>query len=128
MFSKPIREFMSTRITTVPSDQNLRTAIHHMARANVGAIIVVEDGKPVGIFTERDLLKRVVAKNVHIDGLTVGQVMTPKIISFPPDTPLLEVVKKMYTMAIRHMAIMEGGKVIGVFSLRDCLRLMLVPQ
>ena len=59
---KPIREIMSTQIAMMDEQTMLHEAIGSMAKANIGALIVTQGGKPAGIFTERDLLKRVVAK------------------------------------------------------------------
>ena len=119
---KPIREVMSTKITMVESKTPLQDAIASMASANIGAIIVQENGQPKGIFTERDLLKRVVGKGLPLEGVTIGDVMTPKIISVGPETILKDVVKKMYTMAIRHIVIEENSQVVGIFSIRDVMR------
>ena len=122
MLDLPIKDAMSTKITMAEKSENLNATIQKMAIANIGAVIIVENEKPIGIFTERDLLKRVVAKNITVKKVTIGQVMTPKIISVTPDTKMSEVLKKMYTNAMRHMVIMENDKLIGIFSLRNLLR------
>ena len=123
---KLVSEVMSERVTTLESTVNLLQAIQTMARANIGALVVVDQGDPVGIFSERDLLKRVIAKGISPRDTTLGAVMTPKLICVPPSTPIKEVVQKMYTMAIRHMLVMEGGQLKGIFSQRDMMRHLLV--
>lgn len=128
LLHRPIQELMSTHITTVAPEENLQRAVETMAHSNIGAIIIVSNNTPVGIFTERDLLKRVVAKGLTPENTTVGTVMTPKIISVTPNQPVVDVIQKMYTMAIRHMAVMQEGQLLGIFSIRDLMRHLLVPD
>jgi len=126
MLDKPIQEAMTKEIMTVESHENLLETVKKMANANIGAVIVTENSQPIGIFTERDLLKRVVAKNILAEQKSVKDVMTAKLITASPQTTIREVVQKMYTMAMRHMVIKEGEQVVGIFSLRDLLRRLLV--
>ncbi len=87
---------------------------------NIGSIIVTnEEGRAIGVFTERDLL-RLVASNVGLDALTVGDVMSRNVIVIEEDASLIKAVHIMAKHGIRHLPIVdEDGKVIGIISIRD---------
>ncbi len=91
-----------------------------MNERNIGSIIVTdEEGRAIGVFTERDLL-RLVASNVGLDALTVGDVMTRNVIVIEEDASLIKAVHLMAKHGIRHLPIVdEDGKVIGIISIRD---------
>lgn len=98
-------------------------AIEKMARHNVGSILVMENSlRLVGIFTERDLLQRVAAKNLDMKRTRLGDVMTADVIVVSSETPRSEVRRIMDTHQIRHIPVSDGNHVIGVISLRDVLR------
>lgn len=88
---------------------------------NIGSIIVTnEEGRVIGgVFTERDLL-RLIANNVNIDALTVGDVMTKDVIVIEEDASLIKAVHIMAKHGIRHLPIVdEDGRIIGIISIRD---------
>ena len=108
---------------TITAHRTLREAIHLMLEHNIGALMVVDDaGKLLGIFSERDLLKKVAGLHVDYGGLPVGQFMTPK-----PETVVLTdtlnfVLHKMDGGGYRHVPVVEDGKPVNVISVRDMLR------
>jgi CBS domain-containing protein len=76
----------------------------------------------LGILTERELLTRVVAKGVDCDKTTVREVMTPKPICVPPETPVSEAVVLMIERGFRHLPVVTAQqRILGVFSVRDAL-------
>lgn len=98
-------------------------AVNKMARHNVGSILVLNRKRQLaGIFTERDLLRRVVLEGRDPRQTKIGDVMTPEVIVVRPDTPRREVLQLMNTQNIRHVPVADGTTVIGVVSLRDLLR------
>lgn len=98
-------------------------AVEKMSRHNVGSILVMKNPHHlVGIFTERDLLQRVAAKNLDPKGTKVEDVMTGDVIVVSSETPHNEVRRLMDTHHIRHIPVSDGKHVIGVISLRDVLR------
>ncbi|MEX0600926.1 MAG: CBS domain-containing protein, partial [Rhodothermales bacterium] len=95
-------------------------AVEKMTRHNVGSILVMKNNHQlVGIFTERDLLHRVAAKNLNLQQTKIGDVMTSDVIVVSSDTPRGEVRR---LMDIRHIPVSDGKHIIGVISLRDVLR------
>ena len=122
MLPKTVGEVMSTRITPVAKGTPLREVVRRMALNNIGAILVTDGDTPIGLFSERDLLKRVVAAGVDVDKVTVDSVMTAKMVSVSPRDAFRDLVVKMHAGNFRHLPVMEGGKVVGWVSVKDLLR------
>jgi CBS domain-containing protein len=91
-----------------------------MQRQNVGAVIVKDYGRLVGILTERDML-RAMAARVHTSEARVRQFMTADPITAPQDMPLDEAAKVMLDNGLRHLPVLDGATVLGVVSLRRVL-------
>ncbi len=107
-------------LSTAP-DAPVQDAAERMAARHVASILVVEDGALKGIFTERDLLQRVVAAGLDPGETSIAQVMTPDPISLDGRRPGFEAMRTMYEKEIRHIVVtgLTGG--YGVVSMRDFL-------
>ena len=92
-----------------------------MAEHRVGCILVMEDDKIKGIFTERDLLNSVVAKGLSPDKTPISQVMVKTVCTIDINETVEAGYQKMQTTKCRHLPIMEHGKVVGMFTMRDIL-------
>jgi CBS domain-containing protein len=92
-----------------------------MAAKNVGAILVVDDGRLVGIFTERDLLVRVVARGLDAHVTQLGEVMTRSPQTIDPDKPFGYALLVMHEKGFRHLPVVDGGKPIGIVSSRSAM-------
>lgn len=98
-------------------------AARRMSQHNIGSILVMESGRRlVGIFTERDLLQRVVVKLRDPKTTRIGDVMTQDVVVVAADTPRAEVLQMMEKFHIRHVPVSDGKQILGVISLRDVLR------
>lgn len=96
-----------------------------MARHNVGAILIMEfSGDLLGIFTERDLLKRVVVEGRLPDETPISDVMSRDVVMVTQDTPVSDVLTLMNERHCRHIPVAAGSRLLGVVSLRDLLRYM----
>lgn len=104
------------------SSDNVRSAAKHMADSSVGALAVLSGGKLVGIFTERDLMTRVVARDLDPDKTEVAAVMTGDVLVASSGERLDEAVSKMKSQNCRHLPIVDDGKLVGMISLRDLLQ------
>ena len=112
----------SAVIFTAP-ETSVADATARMSRHNIGSILVIEGNRElVGIFTERDLLKRVVVPGLDPRKVTISQVMSTNVIVVSADTPVVDVLKLMNECNCRHIPVATGQQVIGVISLRDILR------
>src|SRR6187200_3324280 len=105
-----------TFITVAPED-TLGEVAERMSAQNVGAVIVKDFGRLIGILTERDLLKAMAAR-VHTSEARVRQWMTPDPITITPEVPLDEAAQIMLDNNFRHLPVMDGSAVIGYVSLR----------
>lgn len=124
MFSSamPLSELMIKNVKSIEFGATIDEAARKMAEANIGSLIITEGEKLLGILTERDILKEVVAKNVRPSDVGVEEVMAYPLISMPPDTPVSLAIEKMSKLRIRRMPVMEKGKLLGIVCARDVFR------
>jgi CBS domain-containing protein len=92
-----------------------------MAKKNVGAVMVVENERLVGIFTERDLLVRVVARGLDAHATQLAEVMTRAPQTIDPDKPYGYALLVMHEKGFRHLPVVESGKPIGIVSSRTAM-------
>lgn len=111
------------RIVSVGSAATVRAAAEAMATANVGCTAVIEENRLVGILTERDLVQRVLVKELNIDQTHVSEIMTRKVVAGKADDPIGKAAQLMREHHIRHLPVTDkSGALIGVLSIRDLLR------
>jgi CBS domain-containing protein len=111
-------------ITSALADTSVRAAAVAMANQQVGAIMVVDDkGLLTGLFTERDVLNRVVAKGLDPDKTPLSAVMTEKLLTATADKPLSHALHMMFEGGFRHVPVVENGKPVGMVSARNALGL-----
>lgn len=109
----------------VSPDDTVMTAVDVSLPAKVGAVTVVEGRKLVGVFTERDLMYKVVHKRMDPDKTLIRQVMTSPVITIPANMPVEEVLQMMLEKHIRHLPISQDGKTAeGMLSIRNVLQFM----
>ena len=107
-------------IAVQPSDTVLQAA-NLMNDRNIGGVVVLDGDRLAGIFTERDVLRRVVAQALDPSDITVAEVMTTPVITCPPDLTLEDCAAIMTTRGVRHLPVQEGGELAGVVTIRDLL-------
>lgn len=119
---KQIAEIIEDQVLTVIDPSlSVRNAAQKMAEKNIGAVAVVASGKLAGIFSERDLMARVVAKGLDPDGTTVDDVMSKDLVIADPSDDLDDALEKMYSIHARHLPVVQNGKLVGMVSIRDLL-------
>jgi CBS domain-containing protein len=97
-------------------------ALELMAAKNCGAVLVLENDKLVGIFTERDYSRKVVLKGKTSKTTTVGELMTSEVLYVGPDDTIENCMALMTEHRTRHLPVMEGGKLVGVISIGDVVK------
>ncbi|MFQ5505629.1 MAG: cyclic nucleotide-binding/CBS domain-containing protein [Planctomycetota bacterium] len=97
-------------------------AIQLMAERKLGLLPVLEDDKLIGVFSERDLLRRVIVKKLSLEDTRLREVMTPDPVTASPLDSRESAIRKMRERGCRHLPIMEGGKVVDMLSMKDLLR------
>jgi CBS domain-containing protein len=111
---------MRTQLVTARPDQTAAEAIRTMLDAGVGSVVVCEGPEPVGIFTERDVLR--LAGNGAAFGTTLlRDVMTPNPLTASADDGILAAAQLMGERNLRHLPVVEGGNLVGIVSIRDVL-------
>jgi CBS domain-containing protein len=119
-----IKEILSDReLYTVNKGTTIRNAVMYMAEKKVGLVPIMDDGKLVGVFSERDLVRRVIAQNKSLDETKVEDVMSTKLIIADMNEANESVLAKMKEANTRHILIIENEKLIGVLAMRDLLEL-----
>jgi CBS domain-containing protein len=108
-------------LTVLSSDSNVREAAQTMSERNIGAAAVVDDGRLAGIFSERDLMSRVVAKGLDPAGTTVGLVMSKELVVASSNEDVDSALQKMQAIRARHLPVVDDGKLVGMISIRDLL-------
>jgi CBS domain-containing protein len=122
MPTRPIRELISNQTLFVATPRStVSEACALMKAGNVGAIAIVENGRLCGIFTERDVVYRVLAEELEPHATRLEQVMTPAPQAIAPDRPFGHALHLMYEGGFRHVPVVEGGKLVGMVSARDAL-------
>jgi CBS domain-containing protein len=117
-----IRDVIAARkAPTTSSHTTVADAARLMKEHKVGAILIVDEGKVVGIFTERDAVFRVVAADKDPKTTRVSSAMTKKPRTIEPDRPLGHALHIMYEGGFRHVPVVEKGKPLGMISARDAL-------
>ena len=123
MIMTPVREIIQRDQPLVgrPED-TVQAAAEEMAEHGCGSILVCDGEKLAGIFTERDLLVRVIAAGLEPPKTKLGDVMTADPDTVDASTPVVEAIRRMDEFGYRHVPVMERGRVIGVVSWRDLPR------
>jgi CBS domain-containing protein len=107
-------------LATLPASASVREAATLMRSRHIGSVLIVAaDGKLEGIFTERDVVCRVVADHKDPDKTRLGAVMTARPASAAPETTAIDALRRMHDGGFRHLPIVKDGKPIAIVSRRD---------
>lgn len=112
------------QVYSVPPTASVFDAVAEMNRHRVGAIFVLEEGRLVGIFTERDVLRRVVGAGADPLRTRVADVMTRDVVRIGPQTTLEETTVLFTEKRCRHFPVVEEGRLVGTISIGDISRWM----
>lgn len=120
-----ILERKGNRIYAVGADSTVFEALELMAEADIGGVLVIDDGVLKGIFTERDYARKIVLKGLVSRNVKVGQMMTANPVTVPPTAPLNGVMQTMTRRRFRHLPVVDGDTVVGVVTIGDVLKAVL---
>ncbi|MEM3103514.1 MAG: CBS domain-containing protein, partial [Candidatus Nitrosocaldus sp.] len=125
MLMKRVTEIMSEGpVDVVEKGLNVFYAANVMKERARGSLVVVDDGKPVGIVTERDIVRRVVAEGRSPSATKVGDIMSAPLISVGPEATVAAAVRVMYENGIRRLPVVENDRVVGMLTVTDLARAM----
>lgn len=115
-------------LVTIPSSTTVIQALQVFAEWNIGAVLVMEDDKLLGIFSERDYARKVTLQGRSTATTRVHEVMTSSVVCVRADTHASECLALITEKRIRHLPVKEEGKVIGVLSIGDLVRDAIAEQ
>lgn len=117
-----VKDVMTSPVITISEDGIVHEAAKLMDKNDLGCIVVTDKkGKPVGIITERDLITRVLSKNLLSSKVKAKKVMTSPLLTIDPDEPLVEAARKMSRLNVRRLGVIYKGSLAGLVSSKDIL-------
>ncbi len=120
---KKLRDIMRPGfLYAVQRDATVREAVEVMTARNVGIVIVLEGDRLAGVFSERDVVRRVVNRALDPDRTPVVDVMTAQLVVGAPDEDYQSAMRKMDQANIRHLLVVEGREMLSMISIRDLIR------
>jgi CBS domain-containing protein len=120
-----VRDVMTKDVKVVGPDSSVHEVVAAMNKYNIGSIIVVQDDKPVGVISERDVLRRVVEPCLSPETITAKQIMTSPVITICESASMDEVVKLMAEKRVRKIPVMKKDKIVGIITYTDILSTVL---
>ena len=115
-------------VWSVAKDTSVFDSLALMAKKNVGALLVLEEGGVLGIFSERDYARKVVLEGRSSKNTLVSEVMTEQVITVEPDENIESCMNKMSEHRIRHLPVIEEGKLRGIISIGDVVNFIIGEQ
>ncbi len=123
---QPLSVLMHTRMETIASEQTVLEAAQMMAEKQIGSLLVLKAGNIVGIVTETDLVRKVIAARLTTRSTSVGVVMNAPLIQIDINHTVRDASRLMAEKRIRHLAVSEDHKVVGLLSVRDLVKMVSV--
>jgi len=120
--SLQVKDVMVTNLITIEADATVKKAAELMDKHDIGCLIVVSYGNPIGIVTERDMLQRIMLQKRDIAKTRVGNIMSAPLIATTPQTDIRDAVRLMNERRIKKLPVVEEGELIGLVSLTDVMR------
>jgi len=122
-------EYCNRDVVVIEKTEPVREAVHLMRNNHVGNVVVVEKREnasiPLGILTDRDIVVEVLAEDVNLDAVNVGDVMSYQLVTVNQDTKLLDAVKLMRIKGVRRLLVVnEQGELLGILSVDNLLELV----
>lgn len=117
-----ILEHKGGSVKTVPASMSVAEAVKEMNRHRIGSVLVMDGEAMAGIFTERDVLTRVVAADLDPKSTPVTQVMTANVLTVSTETTVQQMMDLFAEKHCRHMPVTKAGKIVGLISIGDVSR------
>jgi CBS domain-containing protein len=114
-----VKDLMTRDVKVVGPDTSVKEVVAAMNKFGVGSMIVVQDDKPVGVISERDVLRRVVEPCLSPEAVTAGQIMTSPVVTICESASIDEAVKLMAKRRVRKIPVMKKEKLVGIITYTD---------
>jgi CBS domain-containing protein len=115
-------------VFSVAPDTTVYEALTLMAEKNIGALLVMRGEELAGIFSERDYARKIILLGRHSKDVSVAEIMTPKVVCIRPDQSATECMALMTEKRIRHLPVLETGRLAGMISIGDVVRAVISEQ
>jgi CBS domain-containing protein len=113
-----VKDLMTKNVVTIDADKTVVEAAMLMSKNDIGDLVVVKDNAPVGIVTERDFVRRVLAERKSVN-TKVSEVMTTPLKVIDPDAPIKEAARRMVNRKIRRLPVIKDNKLVGILTAAD---------
>lgn len=117
-----VKDIMSVNVITMPPDASIFEVSKSMAEMDIGSIIIADKDRPVGIITESDIVRRVIAEQKDTKITAAAAIMSSPIIHVEPGTGLTDAMRVMAKSNIRRVAVLKNNSLAGIITSRDILR------
>lgn len=117
-----VEDVMVDDVITIGADVAVHKAVKLMNKHEIGCLVVILKGKPIGIITERDMLRRVLAKSVDPEKVTVSDILSAPLIMGKPKMEIENAVRLMFKTKIKKLPVVHRGNLIGLVTLTDLTR------
>lgn len=115
-------------VWTVTADQSVLEAIKLMAEKNIGALLVIEANKLIGLLSERDYARKVILKGKNSHSTTVGEIMSSNLVTVGPDADVDSCMALMTKHKIRHLPVIDRKRIVGILSIGDMVKAIIAEQ
>ncbi len=116
-----VGEIMTKDVVTVAPEDQVESAVRAMVERDIGSVVVVEGDRPVGVFTERDLARRILDE-ADVLKRPVGEVMSSPVLTTSAGAEVVEAFDLMNAKSVRRLAVVEGDRLVGIVTERDLLK------
>ncbi len=117
-----VHQLMSKNVITLDYTNSAQDVAKVMSEKNIGTIIIVKDNEPIGIITERDLVKKICAKNLRSSEINVNDIISKPLITIQPNSPIELAATLMAENKIRRLPVVKDGKLIGIITSADIIK------
>ena len=117
-----VRDVMAKNVKTVKTDDTVHAAVQKMNKFDIGSVIVVSSGRPIGIITETNIMRRIVEPRMDPATVWAKDIMSSPLTTIDENTPLEEAAKLMVDKKITRIPVMKGDKLVGLISSTDILK------
>lgn len=115
-------------VFSVEPTEMVYRAIELMCEKNIGGLLIVENGKLVGIFTERDYARKLILKGKSSKDTQIKDLMTSNLVTVSPDTSIDDCMRVMTGRKIRHLPVLDKGELVGIISIGDVVHFVIEEQ
>jgi len=128
---RTVKQILATKepdIWSIAPDATVYDAIHLLAEKEIGALLVLDGEQLIGVISERDYARQIILKDKSSRGTQVRDIMTTHVVTTTPENDVADCMAMMTDKRIRHLPVLDDGKLVGVLSIGDLIRSIIAEQ